>query len=58
MATRRSTTQPGFFDGPDWPSDGSSDFEADSLPGSPGPPSGDESVDSSDLDLYEPRCVC
>jgi len=50
--------QLGFFDGPDWPSDSSSDFEGDLLPDSPGPSPDDESVDSSDVALYEPRCVC
>jgi hypothetical protein len=55
--TRRSTTQPGFFDGPDWPSDSSSDFDADSRPASPDSSSGYESVISDDLDLCEPRYV-
>jgi hypothetical protein len=57
IATRR-TTQPGFFDGPDWPNDSSSDFNADLRPASPNLSSGYESIISDDLDLCEPRYVC
>jgi hypothetical protein len=40
-----------------WSKDNTSDFEYESPPGSPLLSSGDESIVSGDLDLYEARCV-
>ena len=46
------------FGGPKWPKDNTSDFESDSLLGSPILSSGYESIISEDLDLYEAECIC
>ena len=58
MASKNSTRQLDFFGGPEWPEDNISDFECDSLPGSPVLSSGYESLVSGDLDLYDAAARC
>jgi hypothetical protein len=55
MATRTRTRQPDFVGGAKWPDDNASNFEGDSVLGSPALSSGYESLISDDLDLYDAR---
>ncbi|KAF8489707.1 hypothetical protein F5888DRAFT_1638454 [Russula emetica] len=53
MATQTRMRQSGFFHGPAWPRDNTSNFELDSPPDNPVLSSGYESLISEDLNLYE-----
>jgi hypothetical protein len=57
MSAQSNEMEQGFFSGPLWPEDNTSDFGPDPS-GSSALSSNIDTVVSDDLNLYDPTCVC